>query len=371
MMLSSSVAAAAPRAIVRSQFEKSRSQFSTPKAPIAGARRSQSVTTTAVQTPPAPPKPRMVYLSRDSQRFDKLQAALASEIDTPQGLSAKTQIAMAKDLIMSGCGVENPDVLAEDFVYETPWGTPLNKEDYVKVFQKIDMDGAFPGRSYNARGFRVQWDSKVREHSYKVFCTVQFKGTHTGVLNFGRPIPPTGKAVVGALEVMSFTFNTAGLCSRITAEYVTDKSVGNTGGWGGMYGIMHAIDKPIPEPWTIGGKLCAAFPPLLGFTSTMGLWILNGVLLGAAVTGGTKAPPSKPPPAAAAKAAAPKPCCAKPATEAAAPAAAAPAAAASTTTTTTTTPAAPVAAEAPAAAAPASTPAPAATTTSSTSSSSK
>ena len=158
------------------------------------------------------------------------------------------------------------------------------------------MDGAFPGRSYNARGFRVQWDSKVREHSYKVFCTVQFKGTHTGVLNFGRPIPPTGKAVVGALEVMSFTFNTAGLCSRITAEYVTDKSVGNTGGWGGMYGIMHAIGKPIPEPWTIGGKLCAAFPPLLGFTSTMGLWILNGVLLGAAVTGGTKAPPSKPPP---------------------------------------------------------------------------
>jgi hypothetical protein len=48
-----------------------------------------------------------------------------------------------------------------------------------------------------------------------------------------------------------------------------DKTVGNTGGWGGMRGIMYAIGKPVPEPWTLGGKLCTSFPALLGFSSTM------------------------------------------------------------------------------------------------------
>jgi hypothetical protein len=184
-----------------------------------------------------------------------------------------------------------------------------------------------------------------------VWCRVQFKGVHSGVLHFGRPVNPTGIAVIGAPEVMSLTFNDAGKCTRVTADYVVDNTVGNTGGWGGMRGIMYAIGKPVPEPWTLGGKLCAAFPALLGFTSTMGVWALNTTLFVAVLTGGGRAPkPVAPPPpvkAAVAKAASAPPIPAPTAAPATAPAAA-PAAAAPTAAPVA--PAAAGAADAPAAA---------------------
>lgn len=33
----------------------------------------------------------------------------------------------------------------------------MNKEDYLAAFTKIDLKGAFPNGSLNARNFRVQW----------------------------------------------------------------------------------------------------------------------------------------------------------------------------------------------------------------------
>ena len=92
-------------------------------------------------------------------------------------------------------------------------------------------------------GFPFSQDTKVRGHEYKVWCRTQFRGVHTGTLFFGRAIAPTMKTVVGAPEVMSLTFNDAGKCTRVTSDYVVDKTVGNTGGWGGMRGIMFAIGK--------------------------------------------------------------------------------------------------------------------------------
>ena len=47
-----------------------------------------------------------------------------------------------------------------------------------------------------------------------------------------------------------------------------------------------AVGKPVPEPWTLGGKLCKQFPVLMGFTSTMGIWALNPVLFGKGKGGG-------------------------------------------------------------------------------------
>ena len=49
---------------------------------------------------------------------------------------------------------------AEDFVYESAWSEPLNKADYLAAMGKIDLKGAFPNGSLNARNFRVQWVRK-------------------------------------------------------------------------------------------------------------------------------------------------------------------------------------------------------------------
>ena len=50
--------------------------------------------------------------------------------------------------------------------------------------------------------------------------------------------------VVG--QAMSFTFNEAGLLTYFTGGYVIDRRLGNTGGIGGVFGMMHAIGKTLP-----------------------------------------------------------------------------------------------------------------------------
>ena len=226
-----------------------------------------------------------VYMSRDSQRHEKLTVLLDAELDSDAGLARQTQINLAKDLILRGCGVDDPSMLADDFQYCTPYADPLSKEDYLAAMRAIDLKTAFPGGFLNARHFRVQWDSKVRNQDYKVWCRTQFKGMHRGTLNFGRAIAATGKTVVGAPEIMSLTFNTQGKCKRITAEYVVDATEGNTGGWGGIRGIMHAIGKPVPAPWTLQGKLCKSFPALMAWTDTTTLWAINAAMFASIPTG--------------------------------------------------------------------------------------
>ena len=226
-----------------------------------------------------------VYMSRDSQRHEKLTMLLDAELDSDAGLARQTQINLAKDLILRGCGVDDPSMLADDFQYCTPYADPLSKEDYLAAMRAIDLKTAFPGGFLNARHFRVQWDSKVRNQDYKVWCRTQFKGMHRGTLNFGRAIAATGKTVVGAPEIMSLTFNTRGKCKRITAEYVVDATEGNTGGWGGIRGIMHAIGKPVPAPWTLQGKLCKSFPALMAWTDTTTLWAINAAMFASITTG--------------------------------------------------------------------------------------
>ena len=140
----SSALAAGPAA--RVQFTTSRSHANNPLASPSSSsvpssrrsRRGRSLATTATATihptsAPFSPPPGYIYLCRDTQRHDKLTGLLSKELDAESGLTSPTQIALAKDLILRGIGLEDPDMLAEDFVYETCWSEPLNKADYLKA----------------------------------------------------------------------------------------------------------------------------------------------------------------------------------------------------------------------------------------------
>jgi hypothetical protein len=52
----------------------------------------------------------------------------------------------------------------------------------------------------------------------------------------------------GVTQALSFTFNEKGLLKLFTGGYVIDRHMGNTGGLGGVFGIMHAIGKTLPFP---------------------------------------------------------------------------------------------------------------------------
>ncbi len=57
-----------------------------------------------------------------------------------------------------------------------------------------------------------------------------------------------GKATKRSIELppqaVSFTFNEAGQVKKFTGGYVLDKTIGNSGGLGGVFGIKYATGKP-------------------------------------------------------------------------------------------------------------------------------
>ena len=83
------------------------------------------------------------------------------------------------------------------------------------------------------------------------------RGTNTG------PFPPfstepTGKELINPPQACSLTFDAKGLVTKYTIGVVMDRQVGNTGGLGGLYGILYAIGKPLPfpeaQPWKMSKR---------------------------------------------------------------------------------------------------------------------
>merc|ERR1712032_1159867 len=93
----------------------------------------------------------------------------------------------------------------------------------------------------------------------RVWWDVRSEGTNTGP--FGGPfsyIKPTGIKFMSPPQVMSMTFNEQGQVTKLTGGYVVDKEIGNTGGLGGVFGIMHAIGRTLPfreaQPYKISWR---------------------------------------------------------------------------------------------------------------------
>lgn len=59
---------------------------------------------------------------------------------------------------------------------------------------------------------------------------------------------PTGKFIDCPPQAMSLTFNEDGKVTKYTGGYVMDRTMGNTGGMGGIFGPAYAIGKPLPFP---------------------------------------------------------------------------------------------------------------------------
>eukprot|EP00242_Pyramimonas_sp_CCMP2087_P016738 CAMPEP_0198208382 /NCGR_PEP_ID=MMETSP1445-20131203/11751_1 /TAXON_ID=36898 /ORGANISM="Pyramimonas sp., Strain CCMP2087" /LENGTH=342 /DNA_ID=CAMNT_0043881761 /DNA_START=144 /DNA_END=1169 /DNA_ORIENTATION=+ len=172
------------------------------------------------------------------------RAAFLSEDDVPNfPLSFDTLIGLSKAVIDSQFGSCKPELLADDFEFKFPV-VELNKARFVEAFGSFKLNEAFPDMTNEYYGFRADPHIPGR-----VWMDTQGKGTHTG--NFGGPfsyIKPTQKEVVLPPQALSFTFNEEGLLKLFTGGYVIDRHMGNTGGLGGVFGIMHAIGKTLPFP---------------------------------------------------------------------------------------------------------------------------
>lgn len=160
-------------------------------------------------------------------------------------------ITIAKRFLVSSKGLGgDPEMLAESFQFEGPVVGPLPKDAFVKAIGSVDFDTAFPNWTPQFYGFFVD---PLEKEANRVWYTARGFGVNEGPLLPFAPLP-TGNKVENPPQVCSITIDhETGLITRYTIGYVTDRSVGNTGGLGGLYGILYALGKPLPfpeaQPW--------------------------------------------------------------------------------------------------------------------------
>jgi len=142
-------------------------------------------------------------------------------------------------------GFANID-LSEDFEFIGPVVGPLSKETFVKAVAGFELAEGFPDMKSQFHHFRVD-----PFETNRVWFQNRTVGTHTGVL--AGNIQPTGKKVECPPQALSLTFNEKGEVTKITVGVVMDRTVGNTGGLGGVFGLFYAVGAGLPfpeaQPW--------------------------------------------------------------------------------------------------------------------------
>jgi hypothetical protein len=150
---------------------------------------------------------------------------------------------LAKRVIETSFGAEEPSLLAPDYQFAGPVVGPLGKEEFVNALKSFTLKSLLPDLITKSYCFEV--DSYDPE---RVWAISKGSGTQTGELVLGGKVlgPATGNPYQGAPEAVSLSFNEQGLCYRATAGYILDKEEGNTNGLGGVFGIFEAIGTPLP-----------------------------------------------------------------------------------------------------------------------------
>ena len=196
-----------------------------------------------------------------SKEDDEEILSLPMFIDEAERLSSRPSTALAPEemiliakrfLASSGGLGGDPTLLSSSFTFEGPVVGPLGKDEFVEAIGSVDFAAAFPEFTSEFYGFHVDPFEGDR-----VWYTARSRGKNTGPL---VPFVPeesgTKRTVVNPPQVCSITIDhSTGLITKYTIGYVVDRTVGNTGGLGGLYGILYALGRPLPfpeaNPWQI------------------------------------------------------------------------------------------------------------------------
>jgi hypothetical protein len=165
-------------------------------------------------------------------------------------LPPETLINIAKRFLMKNKGIGGDgDLLSDSFVFEGPVVGPLGKKQFVQATGQVDFDAGFP--DWKAQFYNFQVDVLDPE---RVWYMAKGEGTNTGPFPT-KDLPATYKKVINPPQICSLTIDSqTGLIKKYTIGYVADRNIGNTGGLGGLYGIMYAIGRPLPFPEALPWK---------------------------------------------------------------------------------------------------------------------
>ncbi|KAG7361167.1 hypothetical protein IV203_036267 [Nitzschia inconspicua] len=161
----------------------------------------------------------------------------------PDALISRARVVFATDF-----GIQDPSILAEDFLWIRPLAeTPLGKIDYLAAGKFFDLRSTFPDLDYRAHDFRID-----AQNPLTVRCTSRPVGTMRGSLRLrNEVVEANGKILRGPPEAISMTFDQqTGKLQKLCSEFVMDRQVGNTNGLSGVKAAATVAGVP-PSDWEV------------------------------------------------------------------------------------------------------------------------
>lgn len=183
-------------------------------------------------------------------------------------------ISKTKEFLYFEQGIQQPDMLADDMVRRTSHSmsprchaylsvasahthrltsraqvfmgpfvggaSGLPKEGFLSAVGGFNIKSAFPDISPGFHHFRADPLDPGR-----VWFTSTASGTDTGGFLGNEP---TGKRFETPPQACSVKWNAEGKVTKYTIGHVMERSIGNTGGLGGIFGPAYAIGKGLPFP---------------------------------------------------------------------------------------------------------------------------
>lgn len=203
-------------------------------------------------TPVAPPTPAPAVdaaapssLINDALFLD--EAASLAALGFP--LSEADLVTRAKEFLSAGQGVDRPELLGAAFAFMGPvvgGEDGLGRAAYLDAVGGFKITDAFPDLNPRFHDFRAD-----KLDAGRVWFTSVASGTDDGTGFLGNR--PTGKSFRTPPQACSLKFDEEGLAIKYTIGHVMERSLGNTGGLGGIFGPAYAIGKPLPfpeaQPW--------------------------------------------------------------------------------------------------------------------------
>lgn len=156
-------------------------------------------------------------------------------------LAPEVLIAKAKDFIAADYGADDISMLADDFTFVGPFVGPLTRQQYLDALGgNLNPSQGFPDLIGRHFGFTVDPVQPGR-----VWWVSRPTGTFTKPF-FGAD--PDGRRIETPPQAMGVIFNEAGQVLQINVGAVMDRTAGNTGGLGGLFGFLWFVGKAPPAP---------------------------------------------------------------------------------------------------------------------------
>lgn len=194
------------------------------------------------------------FLTRITSTFtkegsDDSISPLVAAFSSPDPLDSQdTLIGKAKAVVATDLGIQDPSLLAEDFLWIGPLlEKPLGKVDYLAAGRFFSLRTAFPDLDYRPHDFRVD-----ENDPFTVRCTVRPLGVMRGPLRLRNElVPPNGKQLQGPPEAVSITFDPdTGKVVKLCSGFTMDRFVGNTNGLCGVMAAATIAGVP-PSDWEV------------------------------------------------------------------------------------------------------------------------